>query len=400
LIWVFIGNLPAARLSGYRLAPARSFYRLRINCAAMATRTLPLPVWSILAPVAGWALFALAVVGLLGSAPDHPLRYLLVPGLVACALAAVYHAEVVAHRLGEPYGTLLLAIAVTVIEVALIVALMLAGGPATETLARDAVFAAVMLILNGIVGACLLIGGLRHREQEFGLYGVSASLATLAAIAVLTLVLPNYTETTPGPAYSPSQLGFIAIASLALYGTFLLVQAVRHRDYFLPAEAPGDEAAHAAPPSGPVALASAGLLLACLVAVVLLAKALAPAVEAAVLGAGAPKSVVGILIAALVLLPESVAALRAAHANRLQTSLNLALGSALASIGLTIPAVALVSLSTGWSLSLGLDAKSSVLLVLSLFIASLSLGTGRTTVLQGAVHLLVLGAYLFTTIVP
>ncbi len=355
----------------------------------------PLPVWSIVAPVAGWLLLAGAALGLAGA-----YLALVTLGLIACVLAAVHHAEVVAHRVGEPYGTLVLAIAVTVIEVALIVSLMLAGGPATDALARDTVFAAVMIILNAMVGLCLLVGGSRHGEQAFGLRGVSASLATLAAIAVLTLVLPNYTVTMPGPVYSPSQLAFIAVVSLVLYGTFVLVQAVRHRDYFLPVEAAGDEAVHAEPPTVKATAISAALLLACLVAVVLLAKLLAPSVEAAVAGAGAPKALVGIIIAAVVLMPEGLAALRAAHANRLQTSLNLALGSALASIGLTIPAVAVVSLATGWTLTLGLDAISTVLLLLSLFVAALSLGTGRTTVLQGIVHLVIFAVYLFTTIVP
>ena len=323
----------------------------------------PLPFWSIAAPVAGWLLLAGTWAGWGGA-----YLLLVVLGLVTCVMAAVHHAEVVAHRVGEPYGTLVLAIAITVIEVALIVSLMIAGGESTAELARDTVFAAVMIILNGIVGACLLVGGSRHREQAFGLLGVSASLATLAAIAVLTLVLPNYTTTVPGPVYSPSQLGFIAIISLVLYGTFVMVQAVRHRDYFLPCDEPGDEETHAAPPSLHATWTSTALLC--------------------------------VALAAVVLLPEGTAAIRAALANRLQTSLNLALGSALASIGLTIPAVAIVSLATGWTLSLGLDAKSSVLLVLSLFVASLSLGTGRTTVLQGTVHLVIFAVYLFTTIVP
>ena len=240
-------------------------------------------------------------------------------------LAAVHHAEIVAHRVGEPFGTLILALAVTVIQVALIVSLMLAGGEATAPLARDTVFAAVMIILNGMVGICLLAGGSRHGEQVFGLYGVNASLATLAAMAVITLVLPNTTTSVAGPIYSASQLVLIAVASLALYAAFVLVQTVRHRDYFLPQGAAAlDAEAHAAPPSGRAALLSAGLLLACLGAVVLLAKALAPTVEAAVEAAGAPKAVVGVIIAVVVLLPESLAALQAARADRLQTSLNLA----------------------------------------------------------------------------
>src|SRR5258706_1018371 len=357
--------------------------------------TPSLPLWSIVAPVIGWLLLAGTGLGL-----GNAYLFLLVPGLLAGVLAAVHHAEVVAHCVGEPYGPLVLAIAITVIEVALIVSLMLAGGAATTALARDTVFAAVMIILNGIVGLCLLVGGARFREQTFGVHGVSASLATLAAIVILTLVLPNYTVTTPGPFYSASQLGFIAIISLILYGTFVLVQTVRHRDYFLPADAVANEEIHALPPSNKIAILSALLLFTCLVAVVLLAKALAPGIETAVASAGAPEALVGVIIAAVVLLPEGLAALRAAPANRLQTSLNLALGSALASIGLTIPAVAIVSLATGFTLTLGIDMKSTVLMMLSLFVSGLSLANGRTTVLQGAVLLVIFAVYLFTTIVP
>lgn len=354
-----------------------------------------LPIWSIAAPIAGWLLLGGASFNL-----GDAYTILLVAGLLGSVLAAVYHAEVVAHRVGEPYGTLVLALAVTLIEVALIVSLMLAGGEETTGLARDTVFAAIMIILNGIVGICLLVGASRHKEQSFGLLGVSASLATLAAIAVLTLILPNYTSTAAGPFYSPSQLAFIAVISLILYGTFVLVQTVRHRDYFLPEEAVNDEDVHAAPPSNTIAAISGSLLLVCLGAVVLLAKSLAPTLEIAVASVGAPKTLVGIIIAAVVLLPEGLAAVRAARANRLQTSLNLALGSALASIGLTIPAVAVVSLATGWTLSLGLDIKSTVLLLLSFIVATLSLGTGRTTVMQGTIHLVIFAVYLFTTIVP
>lgn len=358
-----------------------------------------LPIWSVASPIVAWILLAGAGLGAAASLGTF-YTILLITGLFAGVLAAVFHAEIVAHRLGEPYGTLLLAVAVTTIEVALIVSLMIAGGESTMGLARDTVFAAVMIILNGIVGICLLAGGSLHHEQTFGQHGVSAALATLTAIAALTLVLPNYTTTVPGPVYSASQLGFIAIVSIVLYGTFVLIQAVRHRDYFLPEVAASDEEVHAAPPSVRMAWVSVVLLLACLGSVVLLAKSLAPTVEDAVVGAGAPKALVGIIIAAVVLLPEGIAAYQAARANRLQTSLNLALGSALASIGLTIPAVAIVSLMTGWTLSLGIDIKSTVLLVLSILVATLSLGTGRTTVMQGTVHLVIFAVYLFTTIVP
>jgi Ca2+:H+ antiporter len=330
----------------------------------------------------------------------RPYSIVLGAGLIGSVLAAVHHSEVVAHRVGEPFGTLVLAIAVTVIETALVVSLMLAGGPGAGVLARDTVFAAVMIILNGMVGLCLLLGGSRFREQGFVLHGVSAALATLAAIVVLTLVLPNYTVSDPRPVYVTSQLVFVSIVSLILYGTFVFVQTIRHRDYFLPVDASGNEDVHAAPPETITAIVSSVFLLICLVAVVLLAKALAPELEAGVEALGAPNALVGIIIAAIVLLPESLAAARAARANRLQTSLNLALGSALASIGLTIPAVALTSLILGLTLTLGVDSKSTVLLLLSFFVSALSLSTGRTTVLQGTVLLVLFAVYLFITIVP
>lgn len=351
--------------------------------------------WTIIAPVLAWLLFAGTLFGLNG-----PFLLLVAFGLIGAVLAAVHHAEVVAHRIGEPYGTLVLALAVTLIEVALIVSLMISGGQEAIALARDTVFAAVMIILNGIVGICLLVGGMRHREQSYGLEGVSASLTTLTAITVLTLILPNFTTSMAGPAYSPSQLTFIAVVSLVLYGTFVLVQTVRHRDYFLPANADGKEEAHAPPPPVQTAVLSGVLLVACLVVVVLLAKKLSPSIEALVASAGAPKALVGIIIAGVVLLPEGIAALFAARQNRLQTSLNLALGSALASIGLTIPAVAIVSLYSGLTLTLGLDVKSTVLLLLSLFITAIALRTGRTTILQGVVLLVIFAVYLFTTIIP
>lgn len=356
---------------------------------------LPLPLWTIVAPVLAWLLYFLQAAD-----SGTVLVILLSLSLIGTVMAAVHHAEVIAHRIGEPYGTLVLALAVTVIEVSLIVSLMLNGGIAASALARDTVFAAIMIILTGIVGICLLAGGYRHREQFFGQHAVSAALVTLTAISVLTLILPNYTTTIAGPVYSNGQLVFVAIVSLVLYGTFVMVQTVRHRDYFLP---PGDdqsEEVHAAPPTRNIALLSALLLMLCLGAVVLLAKTLSPAIESGVASIGAPKSLVGIIVALVILMPEGVAALRAARKNRLQTSLNLALGSALASIGLTIPAVAIVSVVTQLPVTLGIDTKSTMLLLLSLFTIMLSFGTGRTTVLQGVVLLVIFAVYLFTTVVP
>jgi Ca2+:H+ antiporter len=318
--------------------------------------------------------------------------------LIATVFAAVYHAEVIAHRTGEPFGTLILAFAVTVIEVALIVSVMIAAPAEKAGLARDTVFAAVMIVCNGIVGACLLFGGARHHEQGFQVHGASAALAVLAALTILTMVLPNVATAVPGPLFSTAQLIFAGIISLVLYGSFVFIQTVRHRDYFLATE-PEAEDAHA-PPSNKIAVLSACLLVAALVAIVGLAKSLTPALEIGVTRLDVPKAVVGIVIAALVLLPEGLAALRAAHANRLQTSLNLALGSALASIGLTIPVVAVVSIVLDQPLQLGLSAKDQVLLALTLLVSIITLGTGRTTVLQGIVHLVIFAVFLFFAVVP
>ena len=319
--------------------------------------------------------------------------------LVGCVLAAVHHSEVVAHRIGEPFGTLILAGAVTIIEASLILSMMLSGS-ANPALPRDTVFAAIMLILNGVVGACLLVGGIRHGEQRFVLEGVNAALCVLAAMATLVLVLPSVSSTpTAAPGYSEAQLLFTAVVSTILYATFVFVQTIRHRDYFLPAgEGALARDAHASPPSTRTAAGSLGLLLLALVSVVLLAKSLSKPLETTITAAALPRALVGIAIAALVLAPESLAALRAARRNRLQTSLNLALGSALATIGLTIPTVAVAARLMGWPLSLGLDPKGITLLALSLGVAILSFGTGRTTILQGAVHLVLLAAYIFTMV--
>ena len=357
-----------------------------------------MPWWAWFWPLAAWAV----LVGTVLTGLSTPLAAIAAVTLIATVFAAVCHAELVAHRVGEPFGTLVLAVAVTVIEVALIVSVMLGGGADKAVLARDTVFAAVMLVCNGVVGMCLLTGGVQHRAQGFQLQGASGALAVLTALTTLTLVLPNFTTTTPGPTFNTSQLAFVGVVSLVLYGVFVFVQTIRHPGDLLPNEVEADPSgdAHGVVPTGRAALASSALLLVALVAVVGLAKALSPAMEAGLARAGAPKAVIGVVIAALVLLPEALAAVRAARANRLQTSLNLALGSALASIGLTIPAVAVVSIVLGTPLTLGLDAKEEVLLALTLLVSVLTLGTGRTTVLQGAVHLVILAVFLFLAVVP
>jgi Ca2+:H+ antiporter len=328
------------------------------------------------------------------------LALLCAAGLVGAVIASVHHAEVVAHRVGEPMGTLVLAVAVTVIEASLILSMMLSGGAGKATLARDTIFSAVMIIANGVIGICLLVGGLKHREQTFRVEGAGPAFAALVALATLSLVLPSFTTSSPGATYTAHQLEFAAGASLALWAVFVFVQTVRHRDYFLPTAGAADESTHAPPPSVGLAWASFGLLLVSLVAVVGLAKALSPRIERAVAAAGAPESVIGIAIALLVLLPEAWSAIRAAAADRLQTSMNLALGSALASIGLTIPVVAVASIVFHAPLTLGLDPKDLVMLTLTFLVGAITLGTGRTNIMQGAVHLVIFAAWLFLSLFP
>lgn len=354
------------------------------------------PPWAIALPLVGIAALVLAL--LARAIPG--VTFVLVLGLIGSIVAAVHHAEVIAHRLGEPFGTLVLALAVTVIEVALIVSMMLGGGETASGLARDTVYAAVMIILNGLIGASLLVGGRKHHEQGFKLEGINAALGTLSVIVTFTLILPNYSASAPGPVYTTGQLIFVAIVTLLLFVAFTLFQTVRNRDYFLLADDAPTGKGHDSTPANREALLSLCLLLIALVAVVLSAKAISPAIEQLVTALDAPPATVGILIATIVLLPESVAAVRAAHANQLQKSLNLAVGSAIASIGLTVPTVALLAVIMGWPLALGIDAKATVLLILSLFVVSISLRTGRTTTLPGIVHLVIFAAWVFLSFVP
>ncbi|MEU6897214.1 calcium:proton antiporter [Streptomyces virginiae] len=370
-------------------------------------RRSPLTDWTVLVPV-------VALVALVFSwGRDLPgfAVVLVALCLAGAVLAAVHHAEVVAHRVGEPFGSLILAVAVTVIEVALIVTLMADGGDKTASLARDTVFAAVMITCNGIVGVSLLVGALRNRVAVFNPEGSGAALATVATLATLSLVLPTFTTSKPGPEFSTAQLTFAAVASLALYGLFVAVQTVRHRNYFLPVDTGRDAGRdngrqddrqddHAEPPTARAALLSLGLLLVALVAVVGDAKAVSPTIETAVAKAGLPQAVVGVIIALLVLLPETLAAVRAARRDRVQTSLNLAYGSAIASIGLTIPAIALASIWLSGPLLLGLGAVHMVLLALTVVVSALTLAPGRATLLQGGVHIVVLAAYLFLAVSP
>lgn len=355
-----------------------------------------MPIWTWLVPVLALAsLVTTLVVGV-----GLWLALLCAAALAGAVFAAVHHAEVIAHRVGEPFGTLVLALAVTAIEAALILSMMVAGGQDMAVLPRDAIYAAVMIICTGVVGLCLLLGGLAHREQTFRVEGAGAGLAALIVMAVLTLVLPTFTTSTPGATYSSSQLAFVAVSSASLWAIFIFVQTVRHRDYFIPGANASDIEAHAAPPTTGEAWASFGLLVLSLVTVVGLAKMLSPTIEQAVEAVNASRAVVGIVIAALVLLPETCAAVRAARANRLQTSMNLAVGSALASIGLTVPVVVLASITFDLPLVLGLSPKEMALLAVTFLVSTVTLGTGRTYVMQGAVHLVLFAAFLFLAFVP
>jgi Ca2+:H+ antiporter len=358
------------------------------------------PIWSWALPVAACLFLAGKFSGLL---PADSVLVLAVAALIllGAVFASVHHAEVIALRVGDPFGSIVLAISATVIEVALIVSIMLSAKGGSEVLARDTVFATVMLVLNAIVGLCLLLGGAQHREQIFQTDAAAAALSVLGTLSVITLVLPNYTLAKPGPVYEQSQLIFVSIVSVILYGIFLFVQTVRHRHYFLNLSPDADDSDNHGPvPSVATSILSLALLCASLGAVVLLAKVLSPPLETAIEAARLPKALVGVVIAAVVLLPEGTTAILAARKNRLQISLNLALGSALATIGLTIPAVSMAALLLGQSLTLGLGPEESTLLLVTLFISTVTLATGRTTILQGAVHCVLAAVFIFLTAVP
>jgi Ca2+:H+ antiporter len=353
--------------------------------------------WTTFAPLAGLVVLALTW----GSKPPGVVLALAGLVLAAAILAAVHHAEVVGHRVGEPFGSLVLALAVTTIEVGLIVMLMTQGGDETATLARDTVFAAFMITTTGIAGISIVIAALRDGVASFNAEGTATALATAVTLVALTLLLPRFTTSAPGPVFTGEQLAFAAAASLALYLLFVFVQTVRHRDYFLPTQdTGGDPDEHAAPPSSREAWISLGLLLVALVAVVGLAKVESPAIEDGVDALGAPQSAVGVAIALLVLLPETLSAVRNARRGRTQASFNLAYGSAIASIGLTIPAIAVASIWLDGPLVLGLTPTQIVLLATTTAVSALTILPGRATIQEGGVLLALLAAFLFLALVP
>jgi Ca2+:H+ antiporter len=364
------------------------------------THSARTPVWTWAVPILGLVLFiAATATGYGEDFASHPIgiveTVLLIPLLIGAVFAAVYHAEDVAHIMGEPVGTLVLTIAVTVIELALIVSLMLTG-KATPTLVRETVFAVIMIVTTGLVGLCIVAGGLRHREQTFDVTSAKIYLAMLIVLATLTLILPNYTTTAPGRLYSEGQLIYVSIVTIALYLVFLYTQTVLHRGYFVGEHTDPEDTT---PGEGKLAL-SAFFLCVALAAVVLLAKLIAVVINVGVSQLDAPGSISGVIIALIVLTPESIAAVRAAQEDDLQKSLNLALGSSLATIGLTIPAIAAANLFLHTPLILGLEPGDQALLVMTLATSILTFGTGRTNVLFGFLHLVIFGTFLFLSFVP
>jgi Ca2+:H+ antiporter len=360
----------------------------------------PMPKSAWIFPALAVLLFAAATgagYGFTPSAGGLVFAALLLVILFGTVFAAVHHAEVIAERIGEPYGTLVLTLAVTVIEVALIATIML-GAKEVPTLARDTVFAVVMIVCNGLAGICIFIGGLRYREQDIQVSGANLYLSVLFTMATITLVLPNYTLTTSGPVYSAAQLAFVSVVTILLYGVFLYTQTIRHRDYFINEAA--DAGDDGAPVSGSMLGLSVALLLMSLLAVVLLSKKFSLVVDTGIALAGAPEAFAGVLVAVLILLPESVAAVAAARKNDLQKSINLALGSSLATIGLTIPAVAAAAYLLDKQLVLGLNGQEMVLLLLTFVLSMLTFGTGRTNILFGLVHMVVFAVFVFMVFVP
>ncbi len=362
----------------------------------MAAHPATNPVWSILVPVVGILAASITVLNLLNTGNSIAAVALAVL-LGACVFASVHHAEIIAAKTGEPYGSIVLALAVTVLELGLILSLMIAAPDGGPTIARDTVFSAIMIITTGIVGLCLLFGSRRHFEQTISISGTASALSVLAVLAAITLILPNHTISTRGPTFSTAQLFMVAITSLILYASFLFVQTVRHREYFLDID-PND-GQHAIPTTATFRT-SLLLLAVALAAVILLSKSLSPALNSLIAGAGLPPAFTGVVIATMILLPEGIAALRAALANRLQVSINLALGSGLATIGLTIPAVAFADMIGGFNIALGISETQTVLLVLALFVSALTLGNGRTNILLGVVHLSIFAMFLLISAVP
>jgi Ca2+:H+ antiporter len=351
--------------------------------------------WPLAAMAAAVALAVLckpAIAGMLDHTPAVVGLLLALCGLILFgSLALVRHAEVLAHRLGEPGGTLLLTMAITGLEAGM-VGLVMSSGEEKPALARDTMFAVIMLVLNGYLGGALVLGGVRHSEQPYNPASANAFLIMIVPFSVLSLVLPNFTKASAGPTLTAFQMVFLSSASVALYVVFLLVQNRWHRDFFVlegGAIGPGHHGRSARP-----TLFHAVMLALYAGAIILLAKQISGPLDALILRAGAPPALAGFIMAMLVLTPESIAAVRAARNNQLQRSINILLGSVLASIGLTVPIVVAVALLTGRRLVLGLEPVQMVLLFLTLLMTIITFSRPRTNLLLGSVHLLVFAAAL------
>ena len=380
-----------------------------MSIAQSAIRTVRSESAFLFGAVTTVAFYALgeALVGGLGANAKTAALFVWVFGaMLWCAFGVVRHADCLAELLGEPYGTLILTLSVISIEVSLIASIMLLGEN-EPALARDTMFAVLMIILNGMVGIALLLGAIRHREQHYNLQGAKAFLAVIVPLSAMTLVLPNFTQSTAGPTFTFVQGAFFGTSTIVLYAVFLVIQTARHRRHFMQ---PGERAQAPTPHRDPLALEEgshepthheirsvgyhAVFLFLTILPVVLLSKKLAAFVDFLTETLGAPAALGGLVIALLVLCPEGLSSLQSALRNRLQRSVNILLGSALATIGLTVPAILAIGLITGKSIELGLEPVEMLMLILTLAVCSLTFSGGRTNVLQGAVHVVLFLAYI------
>lgn len=334
----------------------------------------------------------------------HPLALvaillLLLASVLWSAISAVRHADCLAIKCGEPYGTLILTLSVISIEVMMISAAMLHGAN-NPTLARDTMFGVVMIALNGLVGFSLLLGGLRHREQNYNLHGAGAYLNTIMALVVLGLIMPNFTTSLSGPRFSTAQEIFLITVTLILYGIFLIIQTGRHRELFKDTKPADDSTYHHAS----VQVRSTGfhavMLILYLVVVIILAKKFAIPLDNCIERFGMPQAFGGAIVAGLVLAPEALSAIEAARRNQLQRSVNLLHGSVLATIGLTIPCVLIIGMITDRPLVLGIEGGNLPLLVLTLAASIVTFGSGKTNILQGCIHLVLFAVFLLLIFAP
>lgn len=340
-----------------------------------------------------FSVYKTALVGNLDNLTQDILTFsVLISVMMWLAFSVVHHAEAVACRLGEPYGTLILTLSVISIEVIMIAAVMLAGEN-NPTLARDTMFSVLMIVLNGMLGLTLLIGGLKHKEQQYNLFGTKAYLGVLTPLAILGLVLPRFTSSAPSGEVSILIGSFLMIMSLTLYGVFLLIQTTSHQKYFVAPSSMEDDTTAKKIATHSTFYHVATLLLSML-PIILLSKHMAQIVNYGISTLDAPQALGGFLVAIVVLSPEAMSAARSALENKMQRTVNISLGSALSTIGLTIPAVMAISLFTGRGIELGLGPEDIILLCVTLLVTIINFGFGRTNVLQGVVHMVLFFAYI------